>query len=94
MGGSVALVHPPRTRQQPRTPAIDHHYRVFNSNGLVSWIVATVIGLIMLQLGSFDPALAGIGATWGPICTAASAGIIYAILWGANPRSRTGLCGR
>jgi hypothetical protein len=59
----------------------DVHYRSFNNSGLVAWIVATVIGIVMLQLGSINPALAGVGATWGPILTALVGAAMYAILW-------------
>ncbi|PII82374.1 permease [Leucobacter sp. OLJS4] len=78
-------------RHQEHAAIGDRHYRAFNSNGLISWIVGTVIGLIMLQLGTFDPALAGVGSTWGPILTAVSAAVVYALLWRVRPTSRTGL---
>lgn len=52
----------------------DRHYETFNKPGLISWIVATVIGIGMLQLGG------AFGATWGPLLTAASASLLYAIL--------------
>ena len=78
-------------RNQEHSAIGDQHYRAFNSNGLISWIVATVIGLVMLQFGTINPDLAGIGSTWGPILTAVSAAVVYAILWKAHPTSRTGL---
>ncbi len=62
----------------------DSRYARFNNSGLVAWIIATVIGVVMLQLGTINPDLAGVGATWGPIATAVSAALIYAILWNSN----------
>jgi len=58
---------------------------------VTSTFAGTVIGLIMLQLGSFNADLAGLGATWGPILTVVVSAAVYAILWRANPSSRTGL---
>ncbi|NLB47928.1 MAG: hypothetical protein GX814_09395, partial [Microbacteriaceae bacterium] len=40
---------------------------------------------------SFDPNLAGGGATWGPSLTVVVSAVVYALLWKANPTSRTGL---
>jgi hypothetical protein len=90
---AIALTHVllDRGRNQEHAAIDDKHYRAFNSNGLIAWIIATVIGILMLQLASINPDLAGIGATWGPILTALSAGVIYAILWKTHPTSRTGL---
>ena len=62
----------------------DSRYGRFSNAGLVAWVIATVIGVLMLQLGSIDPALAGVGGTWGPIATAVSAALIYAILWNST----------
>jgi TRAP-type mannitol/chloroaromatic compound transport system permease large subunit len=62
----------------------DKRYAAFSNAGLVAWVIATVIGVLMLQLGSIDPALAGVGGTWGPIATAVSAALIYAILWNST----------
>lgn len=59
----------------------DNRYGRFNNSGLVAWVVATVIGVLMLQLGTINPDLAGVGATWGPILTALSAAGLYAFLW-------------
>ncbi len=36
-------------RNQEHAAIGDQHYRPFNSNGLIAWIVATVIGIVMLQ---------------------------------------------
>ena len=69
----------------------DQHYRPFNSNGLIAWIAGTVIGLVFLQFGTFNPALAGVGSTWGPILTVVVAAAVYTLLWKARPTSRTGL---
>ena len=90
---AIALTHIllDRGRNQEHAAIEDRSYRAFNNNGLIAWVVGTVIGLVMLQFGTFDPALAGIGSTWGPILTAVSAAVVYAILWRVNPSSRTGL---
>ncbi|UOQ59621.1 permease [Leucobacter rhizosphaerae] len=90
---AIALTHILLDRWQHQEHAAigDQHYKAFNNNGLIAWIVATLVGIVMLQLGTFNPELAGIGATWGPILTAVSAALVYGILWKANPVSRTGL---
>ena len=90
---AIALTHIllDRGQHQEHAAIEDRSYRSFNSNGLIAWIVGTVIGLVMLQLGTINPDLAGVGSTWGPILTAVSAAVVYAILWRANPSSRTGL---
>ncbi|MEZ3159496.1 permease [Microbacterium sp. BWT-B31] len=90
---AIAVVHIVlgRGRNHEHAQIGDHHYRALNANGLIAWSVATVIGLALLQLGAIDPAFAEAGATWGPLLTASSAALIYAVLWRANPRSRTGL---
>ena len=69
----------------------DQHYRPFNSNGLIAWIAGTVTGLVFLQFGTFNPELAGVGSTWGPILTVVVAAAVYTLLWKARPTSRTGL---
>jgi len=68
----------------------DNLYGRFNNSGLIAWIVATLIGIVMLQLGTINPDLAGLGATWGPILTALSAAVVYAVLW-RNSNSKTAL---
>lgn len=90
---AIALVHilMDRGRHQEHAAISDRSYRPFNSNGLIAWIAGTVVGLVFLQFGNFDPALAGVGATWGPILTVVVSAALYAILWRANPSSRTGL---
>lgn len=90
---AIALTHILMSRGENQEHAAigDNHYRSINSNGLIAWIVGTTIGLVFLQFGSINPALAGVGATWGPILTVVSAAAVYAILWKANPTSRTGL---
>ncbi|WP_427870235.1 purine-cytosine permease family protein [Leucobacter luti] len=90
---AIALTHIllDRGAHQEHSAIGDKHYRAFNSNGLIAWIVGTVIGLVMLQFGTINPELAGVGSTWGPILTAVSAGVVYAILWKVHPSSRTGL---
>lgn len=80
-----------RWKNEEHAAIQDRSYKPFNSNGLIAWIVATVIGIFMLQLGTINPELAGVGATWGPILTAISAALVYGILWKVNPTSRTGL---
>lgn len=89
----IALTHViiNRGENQEHAEIADRHYRAFNANGLIAWLVATVIGLVMLQLGSIRPDLAAIGSTWGPIATAVVAAVVYAILWQIRPSSRTGL---
>ncbi|WP_336660179.1 purine-cytosine permease family protein [Leucobacter sp. USHLN153] len=89
----IALTHIllDKGEHQEHSAIDDRHYRAFNTNGLIAWVVATVVGLVMLQLGSIDPSLAGIGSTWGPILTAVLSSVIYAILWKTHPTSRTGL---
>ncbi len=90
---AIALTHILliRGKSQEHSAIGDPHYRPFNSNGLVAWIVATLIGIVMLQLGQIDPELAGVGSTWGPILTVVAASLVYAILWKTHPSSRTGL---
>ncbi|MGW9021573.1 purine-cytosine permease family protein [Leucobacter chromiiresistens] len=90
---AIALTHIllGRWQNEEHSAIGDQHYKAFNNNGLVAWVVATLVGIIMLQLGTFNPDLAGIGATWGPILTAVSAALVYGILWKTNPVSRTGL---
>lgn len=90
---AIAVVHVllDRGRNQEHASIGDKSYRAFNSNGLIAWTIGTVIGLVMLQLGTINPDLGGIGSTWGPILTAVSSAAIYAILWKTNPSSRTGL---
>ena len=76
-----------RGRKEEHGMLDDVHYRPFNSSGLIAWIVATLIGIIMLELGVISPGLAGIGAIWGPILTAVAAAALYAILWKASVKS-------
>lgn len=90
---AIALTHVLLSRggSQEHSAIGDQHYRPFNSNGLIAWIVATIIGIVMLQLGQFNPDLAGIGSTWGPILTVIAASLVYALLWQVRPSNRTGL---
>ena len=90
---AIALAHVllDRGKHDEHSAIGDEHYRAFNSNGVIAWAVGTLVGLGMLQLGNLDPALAGLGATWGPLLTAVSAAVIYVALWRARPTSRTGL---
>lgn len=90
---AIALVHilMDKGRNQEHAAIADDNYKAFNTNGLVAWIAGTAVGLFFLQLGSFDPNLAGVGATWGPILTVVVSAVVYALLWKANPTSRTGL---
>lgn len=90
---AIALVHilMDKGRNQEHAAIADGNYKAFNTNGLVAWIAGTAVGLFFLQLGSFDPNLAGVGATWGPILTVVVSAVVYALLWKANPTSRTGL---
>ena len=90
---AIALTHIllDRWKNEEHSAIGDQHYKAFNNNGLIAWVVATLVGIVMLQLGTFNPELAGVGATWGPILTAISAALVYGILWKTNPVSRTGL---
>ena len=90
---SIAMTHILLSRGsgQEHSAIHDKHYRAFNSNGLIAWILGTVVGLVFLQFGNIDPNLAGIGATWGPILTVVLSAGMYAILWKVRPTSRTGL---
>lgn len=90
---AIALTHIllGRWKNEEHAAIEDRNYRAFNSNGLIAWIVATVIGIFMLQLGTITPELAGVGATWGPLLTAVAAAVVYGLLWKVNPTSRTGL---
>jgi hypothetical protein len=80
---AIAVTHILITRGQRQEHGMlaDGHYRNFNNSGLIAWIVATVTGVVMLQLGLFNADLAGVGATWGPILTAVVASAVYALLW-------------
>jgi len=89
---AIAMTHIllSRGKNQEHGMIPDSKYRKFNSSGLIAWFVATLIGLAMLELGAMDAKLAGFGGTWGPIVTALSAAIIYAILW-KNTNVKTAL---
>jgi hypothetical protein len=90
---AIALTHVvlDRGRNQEHANIGDDRYRPFNSNGLIAWVVATIIGIVMLQLGQINPELVGIGSTWGPILTVVVASAVYGLLWKTHPSSRTGL---
>lgn len=90
---SIAVVHVLLSGRSSQEHSVidDKHYRSVNVNGLVAWVAGTVVGLVMLQLGTIDKGLAGIGATWGPILTVVVSAALYAILWKTNPASRTAL---
>ena len=90
---AIALVHIllDKGRNQEHAAIQDVSYKRINSNGLIAWIAGTVVGLVFLQFGNFNPDLAGIGSTWGPILTVLVSGILYAILWKTNPSSHTAL---
>ncbi|SDM95923.1 Purine-cytosine permease [Cryobacterium flavum] len=83
---AIAVTHILITRglSQEHGMLDDVHYRKFNNSGLIAWVIATVTGIIMLQLGLLNPDLAGVGATWGPILTAVVASAVYALLWNAT----------
>lgn len=87
-----------RGKSQEHGMLPDNLYGRFNNSGLIAWIVGTLIGLAMLQLGTINPDLAGLGATWGPILTALSAAVVYALLWRSSslktallPEAKTGV---
>jgi len=90
---AITLVHiwMDRGRNQEHAAIDDKHYKKVNVNGLVAWIIGTVVGIVTLQLGSFNPDLAGVGTTWAPIVTLVVSGVLYAIFWKTNPSSHTAL---
>lgn len=90
---AIALAHIglSKGKGQERGEIDDQHYRPFNSNGLIAWVSGTVVGLVFLQFGTFNPELAGVGSTWGPILTVVVSASVYALLWKSRPTSRTGL---
>lgn len=89
---AIAVTHILITRGQAQEHGMlaDTHYRKFNNSGLIAWIVGTLTGIVMLQLGLINPDLAGVGATWGPILTAVVASAVYAVLWNTTT-SKTAL---
>ncbi len=89
---AIAIAHIiiTKSKRQEHGSLPDSSYNSFNSSGLIAWIVATVIGVFMLQLGTINPDLAGVGATWGPIFTALSAAGVYALLY-SNTSVKTAL---
>jgi hypothetical protein len=80
---AIAVTHILITRgkRQEHGMLADEHYHRFNNSGLIAWIVATLTGVVMLQLGLANADLAGVGATWGPLLTAVVASAVYAVLW-------------
>lgn len=90
---AIALTHilMSRGKGQEHAAIDDRNYKQVNANGLTAWIIATLVGVVMLQLGAMNPDLAGVGSTWGPIFTAVAASLVYGLLWRTNPTSRTGL---
>jgi hypothetical protein len=92
---AIALTYVLMNRGQGQEHAAieDRHYKALNMNGLIAWLVATAVGIFMLQLSQLSPELAGIGSTWGPILTVVTAAGVYAILWKTNPARRSALNG-
>ncbi len=80
---AIAVTHIIITRglREEHGMLADSHYRRFNNSGLIAWVVATLTGIVMLQLGLINANLAGVGATWGPILTAVVASAVYSMLW-------------
>ncbi|MBC7593712.1 MAG: permease [Kineosporiaceae bacterium] len=80
---AIALTHIALSRGKKDEHGMleDTHYRSFNNSGLVAWIAATVVGIVILQLGTVNPGFAGVAGTWGPILTAIVGAATYAILW-------------
>lgn len=70
---AVAHILASRGRGHEHGSLDDRHYRRFNPAGLIAWFVATVAGIVFLQLGP-------IGATWGPIVTAVLGAGLYLVL--------------
>lgn len=65
----------------------DKQYHAVNGAGVTTWIIATVIGIIFLQLPVISPDLAGIGTSWGPIVTLLTASALYAILYKGSKKT-------
>lgn len=65
----------------------DTKYHAFNGSGVLTWVIATVIGVIFLQLPVIAPDLAGVGTSWGPIVTVLTAAGLYAILYKGNKKT-------
>ncbi|KAB1658857.1 purine-cytosine permease family protein [Pseudoclavibacter sp. CFCC 11306] len=77
---AIAVTHVLLTKRQEHGQIDDVHYRRGNPAGLTAWIIATIVGLLMLQLKYVNPDLAGIGSIWGPIVTAVLASGVYAVM--------------
>lgn len=82
---SIALTHMAlnRSRLAEHGAMADHHYKRFNVPGVIAWISATAVGLIVVNVFSW-------GGTWGPIITVVVASGLYAGLTVAL-RTRTAL---
>jgi hypothetical protein len=90
---AIALTHVLMSRGQGQEHAAieDRHYKAVNANGLIAWLIGTVVGIFMLQLSQINPDLAGVGSTWGPILTVIASAGVYSILWQTHPARRTAL---
>ncbi|MDN6020833.1 MAG: hypothetical protein L0I06_01540, partial [Acidipropionibacterium jensenii] len=77
---AIAVTHVLLTKRQEHGQIDDVHYLRGNPAGLTAWIIATIVGLLMLQLNYVNPDLASIGSTWGPIVTAVLASGVYAVM--------------
>ena len=75
---AIALTHIllNRSRNEEHGLLGDEHYRRFNVPGLIAWVVATAVGLVLTSAFAW-------GATWGPIATVVVASGLYAGLRGA-----------
>lgn len=79
----IALAHILMTKDDKgeRGNIQDSSYRGANGIGVLTWIIATVVGIIFLQFGAMNPDAAGLGSSWGPIITFLTAAGLYAILY-------------
>ncbi|MBM9468886.1 purine-cytosine permease family protein [Nakamurella leprariae] len=60
-----------RSRTEEHGSLGDEHYRRANVPGLIAWVVATVVGIVLTSAFEW-------GATWGPIATVVVASGLYA----------------
>lgn len=85
----IALAHILMSKDKPGEIGTlgDEKYHVINSAGVITWVVATVIGVVFLQLPVIAPDLGGVGSSWGPIVTILTAAGLYAILYGSSKKT-------
>lgn len=83
----IAVAHILMTKKGEIGTIGDDKYHVFNSAGIITWVVATAIGIVFLELPVMNPALAGIGTSWGPIVTVIVAAGMYAALYNSSRKT-------